>query len=264
MNKAQWAMIHKDIKEITSSYQTFVPLLVVPLIIMVMMPAALMIGAQYGQSGLPGLNGFDQMLVAFGDLFVGLTPAQTMITVAVNIFFPAMFLLIPVMCASIIGASSFVGEKEHKTLESLMYTPLTLREMFVAKVAGTVLVSYLTALATLFAFGLVVDIGGWFYFGRLIFPNLKWLILIFWVTPGITVLGVAFMVRVSAKANTFQDAQQMSAFIVLPIILLLVGQATGLFLLDEPILFGIGLVIAALDVLLLRSASRGYVPEKLL
>ena len=175
-----------------------------------------------------------------------------------------MFLLIPVMCASIMGASSFVGEKEHKTLESLMYTPLSLRELFVAKVAGTVLVSYLTALVTVIAFGIVVDIGGLVYFGHLIFPNLKWLILIFWVTPGVTVLGVAFMVRVSAKANTFQDAQQMAAFVVLPILLLVGGQATGLFLLDEPILLGVGLLIAVIDFFLLRGASRGYVPEKLL
>ncbi len=264
MNKAQWAMIRKDVIEITGSSQTIVPLVLVPLLIMVVFPAALMVGAQFGQSGMVGINGFDQMVRVFGDLFAGMTPAQTMITIGVNIFFPTMFLLIPVMCASIMGASSFVGEKEHKTLESLMYTPLSLRELFVAKVAGTVLVSYLTALVTVIAFGIVVDIGGRVYFGHLIFPNLKWLILIFWVTPGVTVLGVAFMVRVSAKANTFQDAQQMAAFVVLPILLLVGGQATGLFLLDEPILLGVGLLIAVIDFFLLRGAARGYVPEKLL
>ena len=74
MNKAQWAMIRKDVIEITGSSQTIVPLVLVPLLIMVIFPAALMVGAQFGQSGMVGINGFDQMVRTFGDLFAGMTP----------------------------------------------------------------------------------------------------------------------------------------------------------------------------------------------
>ena len=69
-----------------------------------------------------------------------------------------------------------------------------------------------------------------------------------WVTPGVTVLGVIVMVFVSAKAETFQDAQQMSVCVVLPILLLILGQASGLFLLEEWMLLLLGLVVLVLDV----------------
>lgn len=263
MNKAQWAMIRKDIREMTGSAQILVPLIMVPLLMMVIFPIGLMVAAGFGSEMLAGMNGFEGMLKHFGNQFGGANPAQTIVNVGVNVFFPAMFLLIPVMCASIMGASSFVGEKEHHTLESLLYTPMSIRQLFVAKVAGTTILSYAIAVLTLVAFGIVVNIGGWFHFGHLIFPNLKWLILAFWVTPAVTVLGISFMVRVSAKAQTFQDAQQMAGFVVMPILLVIVGQATGLFLLDERILVAVGAVVAVLDVFLLRRAAAGYVPEKL-
>lgn len=264
MNRAQWAMIKKDVGETTGSAQTFVPLLVVPLMMMVLLPLALVIGAQFGESALGGMNGFDQLLKHFGDRLAGDTAGQTIINVGVNVFFPSLFLLIPVMCSSIMGASSFVGEKEHRTLESLLYTPLSLRQMFVAKVVGTCLLSLAITYASMIAFGLVIDIGGWFQFGRLIFPNWKWVILALWVTPGVTVLGVTVMVFVSSKAETFQDAQQMSVFVVLPILLLILGQASGLFLLEEWMLLVIGLVVVILDVVLLRNAAVRYRPETMI
>ena len=67
MNRAQWAMVKKDVGETTGSTQTFAPLLIVPLVMMVILPLALVIGAQFGESALGGMNGFDQLLKHFGD-----------------------------------------------------------------------------------------------------------------------------------------------------------------------------------------------------
>jgi len=71
------------------------------------------------------------------------------------------------------------------------------------------------------------------------------------------------MVLVSAKAKTFQDAQQMSGMIILPIIFFLIGQMTGLFMLDEVILFGAGAFLYTMDYFLMRNATKRFVPEKL-
>lgn len=264
LSNAQWAMVKKDIREVTGSAQTIAPLAIVPLVMMVVLPLALVISAQFGEAGLAGINGFEMMVKNLGDLFAGNTPAQTIMNIGVNIMFPTLFLLIPIMCASVMGASSFVGEKEHKTLESLMFTPMTIRQIFVSKVVGTALLSYAVAFVAVVLFGIVINIGGLMYFSHLIFPNWKWVILMFWVTPAVTVLGIGFMVRVSAKAKTFQDAQQMSGFIVLPIILLLVGQATGLFFLNELMMFLLGLVLWIVDLWLMRTASKNYAPESMI
>lgn len=261
MTKAQKAMIVKDIKEMISSPQTALPMLIVPLLMMFLMPLGLMIAAQFGTKGI---NGMEQMISKLSTVTAYENDAQMIIDIGVNYMFPAMFLLIPVMAATVMGASCFVGEKEHKTLESLLYTPMSVRDLFAAKVIGTSITAYSVALASLVLFGLVVNIGGWFYFGHLIFPNLRWILLIVWVAPSVTILSIAFMVLVSAKANTFQEAQQMSVFIILPVVFLLVGQSAGLFMLNSYLLLGLGAVLYVVDYFLVKNAVQRYKPENLL
>jgi ABC-type transport system involved in multi-copper enzyme maturation permease subunit len=257
---SQKALIRKDVKEVLGSSQTLIPMIVVPAVMAVVLPLILMIGAKYGVSGL---NGMDNMIKAFSGKLKFQNDAQLLIEIGINYMFPVFFLLIPIMASSIIGASSFVGEKERKTMESLLYSPLSIRELFFAKVIGTAVPALAITLVSAVAFGLVIDIGGWFYFGRLIFPNVKWIILIFWLTPALTLLGISFMVLISAKAKTFQDAQQMSAFIIIPVLLLLAGQMTGLFILSEVLLLAIGAAIFILDYFLIKNITRRFVPEKL-
>lgn len=261
MKAAQKAMIYKDVREVLSSRQMLIPMIIVPVIMMVVLPLMLVIGAKYGVSGL---NGMDYMIKVLGKSFTNLTNSQLIIEIGLNYMFPVFFLLIPIMTSSIIGASSFTGEKERKTMESLLYTPISIRELFAAKVIGTAVPAYAVTLISVLVFGIVMDIGGWIYFGRLIFPNVKWAILIIWVTPAVTLLGINFMVLVSAKANTFQEAQQMSAFIILPVILLLVGQMSGLFLLSDAVLLMLGVVVYILDYFLMQNATKKFVPEKLI
>ena len=47
---------------------------------------------------------------------------------------PLFFLIVPIMASSVMAASSFVGEKEKHTLETLLYSPLSLRQLFQSKV----------------------------------------------------------------------------------------------------------------------------------
>jgi len=46
--------------------------------------------------------------------------------------------------------------------------------------------------------------------------------------------------------------------------LLILGQASGLFLLEEWMLLLLGLVVLVLDVVLLRNAAAGYRSEKMI
>ena len=65
-----------------------------------------------------------------------------------NKIMPAFFLLIPVMASSVMAANSFVGEKEKHTLETLLYSPLSLKQLFQSQMlAGFsvgMLVSYIS------------------------------------------------------------------------------------------------------------------------
>ena len=260
MISAQKAIIYKDLKEVIRDKQMFFPMIAVPLIMMILLPALVLVMAKYGVSNI---NGLDMLIKNFPDKLKYDNDHQLIIEVAVNYMFPSLFLLIPVMSSTIIGASSFVVERERKTMETLLYTPMDIRSLLTAKILGTAIPSYVVALISILAFGIVVNIGGLWYFNSLIFPNVKWLILILWVTPGITLLGVSFMVLISAKAKTFQEAQQKSIFIILPIILLVVGQASGLFLINSILMVIIGLAVYAIDYILIVNAAKGFIPENL-
>ena len=51
--------------------------------------------------------------------------------------------------------------------------------------------------------------------------------MILWVAPAVAALGLAVMVRVSARARTSQEANQLGGAVILPLIFLAVGQSTG-------------------------------------
>jgi hypothetical protein len=102
------------------------------------------------------------------------------------------------------------------------------------------------------------------YFGGLIFPDVEWLIIIFWISPAINLLSLIFTVRVSAKSETFQEAQQVSGLLVLPVILVLIGQMTGVILISNIVMFISGGVLLILDYILIKRISSRFITEKLI
>jgi fatty-acid desaturase len=85
-----------------------------------------------------------------------------------------------------------------------------------------------------------------------------WLVLVVWVTPAVAGLGLGTMVLVSSRAQGFQDAYQLGAAIVLPIVLLLVGQATGVMYFNVGLVLLLGLVLWVLDAALLWFGARTF------
>lgn len=263
MNSRERALINKDINEITNSKQVILPMTIVPILLTVIIPLAVIIGANFIGNDSNTIRQLGPLIKKLPSEYLTFNPGQLLIKIVMNYMFPAYFLIIPIMCSGIIGASSFVGEKEHKTLETLLYTPISMEELLRAKILGVFIPSYIITLISFVAFGIIVNIGGFMHFGGLIFPDIKWLIIILWISPAISLLSLIFTVLVSAKSKTFQEAQQVSGLLVLPIILILVGQMTGVLLLNNLIMVVAGLVLFILDYLLIKRISSKFVPEKL-
>jgi len=264
MNRSEKALIYKDINEITSSKRVILPMTIVPIILIVIMPLALFIGASFIGNDSSMITKMAPLIKKLPSEYAAYSPAQLLIKVMIKFMFPSYFLIIPIMCSGVIGASSFVGEKEHKTIESLFYTPISMEQLLSAKILGVFLPSYVVTLISFVVFGVICNIGGFMYFGGLIFPDIEWLIIIFWVSPAINLLSLIFTVMVSAKSETFQEAQQVSGILVLPVILVLVGQMTGLLLLSNLSMFIAGGVILLLDYILIKRISSKFIPEKLI
>ena len=112
-----------------------------------------------------------------------------------NYILPVFFLMIPIMAASIMAASAFVGEKERHTLETLLYCPLTLKQIFQAKVWASFLLSMLVSLISFTAMLLVIEAELFFLMGRLLVPSVSWLVVMLLLSPAISLIAVTLIVR---------------------------------------------------------------------
>lgn len=258
------ALIYKDIQEITSSKRVLMPMIIVPLVLVIIIPIAILIGANFAKNDSSIFTKMAPLLEKLPSEYMKYTQPQLLIKIAIDFMFPSYFLIIPIMCSGVIGASSFVGEKEHKTMESLLYTPISMEQLLRAKILGVFIPSFIVTLISFLCVGIIFNVGGLIYFGQLIFPDLKWLIIILWISPAINFLSLIFTVMVSAKSETFQEAQQVSGLLVIPVLLVLVAQMTGVLLLNSFVMLVTGGILFVLDYILIKRISSRFIPEKLI
>ena len=113
------------------------------------------------------------------------------------------------------------------TGEFLAHSPAGIREIFLGKLAASLLPGYLTTIVGFGIYSLIVntivgpDVGGWF------FPTSEWWVLMLWVVPPFLALTLSLVLRLSAKVKSTAAAQQASALVSLPLIMVAYSQATG-------------------------------------
>ena len=95
-------------------------------------------------------------------------------------------------------------------------------------------------------------------------PGVSWLVLMLLVSPAIALLAISLIVRGSAKAQTVEESQQRSVFLILPILLLFVGQFTGLMMISAWLLLALGVLLALGAWWFMRRAFKGFTYEMLL
>ena len=84
------------------------------------------------------------------------------------------------------------------------------------------------------------------------------------LAPAISLIAITLIVRVSAKSQSMEEAQQKAVFLILPLILLIVAQFTGLVLLDPLLLLILGALLALLVFFLLKRALGRLSYERLI
>jgi ABC-2 type transport system permease protein len=164
--------------------------------------------------------------------------------------FLVLLVLTPVAGSMSLAAYSVIGEKQARTLEPLLATPLTTFELLAAKVLGAMLpaVGLTLACFSLYLFGTVV----------LARPGVPWMLLtaqslavVFLLGPLAALAALQLAVCVSSRVNDARSAQQIGALIILPIAGLLIAQLTGAVLLTIPVILLITAVLVAVNGVLM-------------
>lgn len=178
--------------------------------------------------------------------------------------FLIMFMLIPLFVPVNIAAYSIVGEKTTHSLEPLLATPITTGELLAGKNLASVIPAILATWGgfAIFAVGSLIITGGGALAAALLNPT--WLIAVFVAGPLMAVLSVNFCIMVSSRVNDPRVAEQVSAVVILPLLVLFFGQIAGFLVLNSTLILIMCLVLILLDILMIYLAVRLFQREAIL
>lgn len=261
--RAIFALVRKDLHIVRQSKAVMIPIVIVPVVLLIVIPVFM--------SLLLSNESLTEDFAGEMDLFLDNMPesirleiepfetqAQQLLYLALVYQFAPLFLIVPLMMANVIAADSFVGEKERKTLEALIHTPTTDLELYTSKLLTAWLPALVVAFVGSVLYSLVVNVVAYPVMERVFFPTALWIVLIVWVAPAAAGLGLAAMVLVSSRVSSFQEAYQLGGLVVIPIVLLLVGQFAGLLYLSTVMLLIGGLILWLIDGALLWYGARTF------
>jgi ABC-type transport system involved in multi-copper enzyme maturation permease subunit len=136
-----------------------------------------------------------------------------------NMLIAPMLAIFAVIPTTLIAANSLVGERELKTMEPLLCTPLTDRELLWGKTLSSVIPS----LAILFGSTIATVIASWITFMAMgaegaepiLIPDVPGLFLLFTAGPLVIFAVVGFMIILSGRVTRVYEAYQSSSAVVM-------------------------------------------------
>ena len=164
--------------------------------------------------------------------------------------FLVLLVLTPVAGSMSVAAYSVIGEKQARTLEPLLATPLTTFELLVAKVLGSLVPALLLTLVCFCIYVVGVAVFAQPGVFRALFTP-RSLGIVFVLGPLAALAALQLAVCVSSRVNDARSAQQIGALIILPIAGLLVMQLTGSFQLTVTVITVIALALAGVNAALM-------------
>jgi len=240
------ALIGKELREFRANPSVIIPVLIVviistilPIVIVVVIPKTT------GQS-LATDRGMQQALeraAAWMPALANLPPQAA----AEAFFFQQflfVFLIAPVVGAVSLAAYSVVGEKQGRTLEPLLTTPVSTAELLVSKALASFMPALVLEAAGLAAYlALVAAIGSPGVLDVLL--TRRTLLLVGVLGPFAALAALQATIAISSRVNDPRSAQQISVFLVMPLIAMFVGQISGAFVVTTGVL---ALMTAAIGV----------------
>jgi ABC-2 type transport system permease protein len=193
---------------------------------MILTIAPLTLAGVVGSRSLP--SELATQVLAQRPAWAAFTPAELAGAFAVQQFL-AFFLLMPAYIPLSIATFSIIGEKQARTLEPVLATPIRTVELLAGKAIAALVPGLLAGGVTYVAFVTLASVVyGPHLFGVVTDPS--WLVGVFVLGPVVGLLSVVAGVVVSSRVNDPRVAQQVGGIVIVPIIGVTLLQATGTLL----------------------------------
>ena len=177
--------------------------------------------------------------------------------------FLMLFLLTPITGAMALAAHSVVGEKQARTLEPLLATPISTVELLVAKVIGALVPTFVITVIGigLYALGIALTAA----------PGVAWamatprsFLMMFLVAPAAALVSLQAAIVISSRVNDARTAQQFGVLIIIPLTGLVVAQFAGSLWMTTSMLALVGVGLLAVWVLLTLVSAALFEREAIL
>ncbi|MBN1979242.1 MAG: stage II sporulation protein M [Anaerolineae bacterium] len=228
-------LVRREIWDTLRDWRMVVPIIVLTLFF----PALMSWVANYALRGVAryGAEIVGERMIPFLLLVVG--------------FFPISFSLV-------IALETFVGEKERRSLEPLLATPLSDTQLYLGKTLAAMIPPLLAAYL-----GITVYLAG-LYFIEGWTPSPILLVLTIVLTTAKGLVMVTGAVVVSSQTTSVRAANLLASFIIIPMALLVQGEALIMFWANYSVLWWIVLLLLVTDVVLIRMGVHTFNREELL
>lgn len=217
--------LHKELRDLRSNKQVWpayflLPAVAVflPVLIFVLLPI-MVDPARIGQD--PGVR----MLldtIRNDPTIAGVTMAERMARLLLRDLV-LFYLLMPVVLASTAAALALVREKEQRTLEPILATPLRDRDLLLAKLFASVGPAMLLTWGTAVVGILAGALGAWWRLDTLILPTMGNVVGLLLLSPALTIFAALAGLRVSARFTDVPGATQFTGLVVVPLSLVVVA-----------------------------------------
>jgi ABC-2 type transport system permease protein len=258
------ALLGKELADLRQNLAIFLPALFVT-VIAILIPVILAII-------VPAVTG--ERLSDSGDLEIALEMykkdptmrslgAEAAIQAYVFQYFLVMLVLGPVTSAMSVAASSVIAEKQARTLEPLLVTPITTFELLAAKLLGAILPALAMSVISLAMYlGVVAAAAHDGVFSVLLGPKTVGVVLL--VGPLAAMVALQLAMCVSSRVNDPRTAQQLGIFVILPVPAALLAQIFGGIELTVPVILWTALVLMLVNIVLMWVAIKIFDRETIL
>jgi ABC-2 type transport system permease protein len=253
------AVLRRETIEIFRNRLLVLSIVVPPLILTTLPVLIAMLGGATDQPIPPDLV---SQLVSTHPAWADLS-AEEVMTAFILQQFLVTFLIIPGYIPLSIATFSIVGEKQSRSLEAVLATPIRTSELLAGKTVASLVPGLI---ATWLAYGVMVALL-WLFAGARIAALVldpTWLAAVFALGPAIGLVSVVAGVIVSSRVNDPRTAQQIGGVVLIPIISLVVIQAVGRVVLEAQVYLLLALVTAAIGAVGLRFGAAVFDREQIL
>ncbi len=223
MKPALALFLRKELRDIRSNAQVWVGYLILPLI-GVGIPVVFLALVPLDPA-MPGIDPDFVALFRFATLdpaLAGFPEGERVIRLLVREV-GVFFLFMPVILSSMGAAMSIAADKQQRTLEPILATPVADREFLLAKLLAAAVPGTLVTWAAGLLFALGAMIVSTVRLGHPVFPGLPFVVALVLLVPLAGGIAALIGMRASMRAADVQAAAQMAGLWVVPAAIILIG-----------------------------------------